>query len=124
MRTPEPREFGTVNARNLTPWRPGQSGNPSGRRKGGTGFAKAIREESKDGRELWEFAFSVMRGQVEGASLRDRMDAMKWLADRGFGKVPDAVELEEDNAEADEQFARAKAIVDAMSPEELRANLK
>ena len=124
-----PTEFGTVNARNLTPWRPGQSGNPSGRPKGGAGFAKAIRNESKDGKELYEFAFAVMRGQTEvkaivgnmvvnvGPSLKDRMDAMKWLADRGFGRVPESVE---DGDTSSEEMARACAVVDSMSVEELK----
>ncbi len=119
---------------NLTSWRPGQSGNPSGRPKGGAGFSKAIREESKDGQELWEFAFAVMRGQVEvkeivgnmvvnvGPSLKDRMDAMKWLADRGFGKVPETAE--DVDAPRAEEMESARAAVDTMSVEQLEKLVK
>jgi hypothetical protein len=79
--------------------------------------ARAIREESKDSKELWEFVFAVMRGQLEGASLPDRMEPMKWLAAGGFGKVPEAVDMANDNADADELEA-AMRVLDAMSPEE------
>jgi hypothetical protein len=123
-----------MNVRNLASWRPGQSGNPSGRPKGGTKLAKLIRQETSDGQEMVDFAVSIMRGEVKtvvyvkgvaleiGRPLELRVDAMKWLADRGFGKVPDA--LAEDDVEAAErerEEAKVKALVDSMSREELIA---
>jgi len=66
------------------PWLPGQSGNPGGRPKG---LAALVRQETKDGEELVRFMLGVMRGRKK-APMRLRMEAVAWLADRGFGRVP------------------------------------
>jgi len=60
---------------------PGQSGNPDGRP---AGFHNYIQERTADGSELTDFVLSVFRD--ENASNKERMDAARWLADRGFGK--------------------------------------
>jgi len=60
---------------------PGQSGNPGGRP---AGFHNYIQERTADGSELADFVLSVFRD--ENASNKERMDAARWLADRGFGK--------------------------------------
>jgi hypothetical protein len=39
-----------------------------------------------DGHEIAEFMFAVMND--ERARTADRIEAAKWLADRGFGKAP------------------------------------
>lgn len=77
-------------------WKPGQSGNPAGRPKGFAGLASAIAKHTRDGEELVEFALSVLRGEVnngEEPSTRDRLEALKWLAVRGFGQPVQPVEL-------------------------------
>jgi hypothetical protein len=61
---------------------PGQSGNPGGRPKG---LVRRIREETRDGDELVEFMVRVFRD--EDAPRRDRIAAVEWLADRGWGKA-------------------------------------
>lgn len=77
----------------------GVTGNPGGRP---SGFALLIREKSLQGEELVDFAFDVLRAKVSTRSyvgkgvsvelppsIRERFDAMRWLSDRGWGKVAD-----------------------------------
>ena len=69
---------------------PGQSGNPGGRPKG---LSRRVRElVGDDGHEIAEYMFSVLSDDRERTA--DRMEAAKWLADRGFGKAP--IELDVD----------------------------
>lgn len=88
------------------PWVKGQSGNPAGRPKMASQLARLARSKTQDGLELVEFAVAVMRGEVVGApgaqgdeperpSVHDRMDALKWLADRGWGKAVEHIEIED-----------------------------
>jgi hypothetical protein len=72
------------------PWlfKPGQTGNAGGRPKG---LAALVRAETRDGAELVEFMLGVLRGKKR-APLRLRMEAAAWLADRGFGRVPQPLE--------------------------------
>ena len=44
-----------------------------------------------DGTAIAEFMYSVMAN--EGSRTADRLEAARWLADRGFGKSPQDVEL-------------------------------
>lgn len=63
-------------------WKKGQSGNPSGAKKG---LAKASREiVGEDGGKLAEFWWSI----VQDTSRRDsdRLEASRLLAERGWGK--------------------------------------
>ena len=70
---------------------PGQSGNPGGRPKG---LARATRElVGDDGNKLAEFWFSIM--QDETRRDRDRLEASRLLADRGWGKAPAYAAIEE-----------------------------
>ena len=76
---------------------PGTSGNPNGRPKGGAGLASLVREQTKDGAELVEFMLRVMRSKRH--PLRYRLEAIQWLADRGFGKALQQMELSGPGAE-------------------------
>lgn len=63
---------------------PGVSGNPGGRPRG---LSRRVRElVGEDGEAIAEYMLSVMHD--ERARTADRIDAGKWLADRGFGKAP------------------------------------
>jgi hypothetical protein len=64
------------------PFLPGKSGNPGGRPKGLSGL---VREQTKDGAELVAFHLRVLRGRKQ--PTRYRLEAAAWLADRGFGKA-------------------------------------
>ena len=69
---------------------PGQSGNPGGRPKG---LARRVRElVGSDGAQIAAFFYNVMMDPV--ARLADRMEAARWLADRGFGKAAPLVDLD------------------------------
>lgn len=70
------------------PWKPGQSGNPSGRPAGTIGLARYIRDNTLDGRELADFLIAVMRGEKGRFSkMSDQMKACELLMDRAFGKL-------------------------------------
>jgi hypothetical protein len=67
----------------------GQSGNPGGRPKG---LTRRVRElVGDDGAAIAEFMFAIMAD--DGSRTADRLEAARWLADRGFGKPPQDVEL-------------------------------
>src|SRR2546425_5706675 len=67
---------------NLRPFKPGQSGNVSGRPKGAAGFAERIRQATKEGQNIVTWALAIARNP----KAKDRMAAVKWLAHRGGGK--------------------------------------
>jgi hypothetical protein len=77
----------------ITGWRPGQSGNPSGRPRTFYKLADRIRKRSNWGGRLVTFAFKVMDAKIPGVQMQHRMDALYWLADRGWGKPTQSVEL-------------------------------
>jgi hypothetical protein len=77
---------GGITGRGFTP---GTSGNPGGRPKG---LTRRVRElVGDDGTAIAEFMYSVMADEL--ARTADRLEAARWLADRGFGKPPQDVEL-------------------------------
>ena len=106
-------------AANLRPWKPGQSGNPSGRPKG----IAAIVKEHTDPADL----VAILRECANDprAKWSERIAAVRELADRGWGKAPafaaiegaDPLELSAIAAEvqsiADELAARRKAPADS-----------
>ena len=91
---------------------PGVSGNKRGRPKG---FASYVQKRTKDGKTLVDFAMDVMEGkplQVEQiipasdpgkppiviryeitAPPKVRLEAMAWLAERGYGKITQPLDL-------------------------------
>jgi hypothetical protein len=62
-----------------------------GRPKGWRGLAAKIYEETQNGYELVAFALKVMRDPEEDMKLR--LEAHHWLADRGFGRPLQLVDL-------------------------------
>lgn len=67
--------------------------NRKGRPPGSLGFAAMIREVELDGVAQIAFAINVRDGRVKGATIKNRLDANEWLADRMIGKVPQAIEM-------------------------------
>jgi Family of unknown function (DUF5681) len=107
----DPAQNSTGTARPYVPGRPfakGQSGNPGGRPKG---IVRAIRELTRDGDDLVAFVVRVFRGEVDGVKLRDRLEAATWLADRGFGKPTQGVELAGKDGEPLLSLALVQAVV-------------
>jgi hypothetical protein len=95
--------------------------NPGGRPKG---IMRYAREQTKDGKELIDFALSVLRGTLvinrtvldregepvtieDSPSVRDRLQALEYVTDRGFGK---AVEVSVDLTPQSELREQAAAI--------------
>ena len=74
---------------NLRPFKPGQSGNPSGRPKGAAGFAERIRQATKEGQDLMAWALAI----AGNPKAKDRMAAIKWLGDRGWGTAPQEITI-------------------------------
>ena len=82
---PETTRIGGVTGKGFTP---GVSGNPGGRPKG---LSRRVRElVGDDGELIAEYMLSVMND--ERARTADRIEAGKWLANRGFGTAPLVIE--------------------------------
>ena len=95
-------------------WVKGQSGNPSGRPKS---FASLIRAKSVEGEKLVSFAFKVLDGkEVNGVkpSIELSFRALEWLADRGWGK---AVQ----NVDVAGQIVHTWDMLDGLSLEDVKA---
>ena len=92
---------------NLSPWQPGQSGNPSGRPKGTRDLAGYVLETTDGGKELVDALVCLARGIMpnvavqEGSRPRkeqqvrpvDPLKAIDMLLDRGFGRSPQQLDL-------------------------------
>ena len=92
---------------NLSPWKPGQSGNPSGRPKGTRDLAGYVLETTDGGKELVDALVSIARGVMpnvpaqEGSRPRkdqqvrpaDQLNAIEMLPDRGFGRSPQQLDI-------------------------------
>jgi len=91
----------------LSPWQPGQSGNPSGRTKGTKDLAGDVLETTDGGKELVDALVSIARGVMpnvpvqEGSRPRkdqqvrpaDHLKAIEMLLDRGFGRSPQQLDI-------------------------------
>lgn len=72
-------------------FKPGQSGNPGGRPKG---LAAKVREATKDGQVLIQFWMDVVSGKVKGATAGDKLRASGLLAERGWGRAVESLDVE------------------------------
>lgn len=90
-----------------THFKPGNRANPGGRPKG---LMQYVRAKTKDGKELADIALKIARGTLiivetyfdkdgnehtaeRTPSHKDRLSAVEFLADRGFGKALATLEL-------------------------------
>ena len=92
---------------NLSPWKPGQSANPSGRPKGTRDLAGYVLETTGGGRELIDALVSIARGAVPNLAVQkgsrprkdqqvrpaDQLKAIEMLLDRGFGRSPQQLDI-------------------------------
>ena len=92
---------------NLSPWKPGHSGNPSGRPRGTRDLAGYVLETTDGGKELVDALVSIARGVMpnvpvqEGSRPRkdqqvrpaDQLKAIEILLDRGFGRSPQQLDI-------------------------------
>jgi len=92
---------------NLSPWQPGQSGNPSGRPKGTRDLAGYVLETTDGGKELVDALICIVRGAVPNVPVQngsrprkdqqvrpaDQLKAIETLLDRGFGRSPQQLDI-------------------------------
>ncbi|SVC58502.1 uncharacterized protein METZ01_LOCUS311356 [marine metagenome] len=92
---------------NLSPWQPGQSGNPSGRPKGTRDLIGYVLETTDGGKELIDALLFIVRGVTpnvvvqkgtrprKGQQVRpaDQLKAIEMLLDRGFGRSPQQLDI-------------------------------
>jgi len=92
---------------NLSPWQPGQSGNPSGRPKGTRDLAGYVLETTDGGKELVDALVSIARGVMPDVAAQkdsrprkdqqvrpaDQLKAIEMLLDRGFGRSPQQLDI-------------------------------
>ena len=124
----------------ISPWQPGQSGNPRGAGVHTLKLAAQIRQISDGGREMIELLFSVMRGEplpMAGRTPKGRrhgpplypspelrVRCAEILLDRGWGRAKEILEVLEAEAESRQQ---RRMLISEMTPEErdqLRALLQ
>ena len=89
---------------NLSPWQPGQSGNPSGRPRGTRDLAGYVLETTDGGKELVDALLSIARGIMPNVAVQgprkdqqvrpaDQLKAIEMLLDRGFGRSPQQLDI-------------------------------
>jgi len=92
---------------NLSPWQPGQSGNPSGRPRGTRDLAGYVLETTDGGRELVDALVSIARDIMPNVAVQeghrprkhqqarpaDQVKAIEMLLDRAFGRSPQQLDI-------------------------------
>ena len=91
----------------LSPWKPGQSGNPSGRPRGTRDLAGYVLETTDGGKELVDALVSLARGIMPNVPMQkgsrrrkdqqvrpaDQLKAIEMLLDRGFVRSPQQLDI-------------------------------
>jgi hypothetical protein len=85
-------------------WKAGESGNPGGRLSD-KAFLQRIKRTTKNGVELADLLLDIARNPMK--PVGDRLQAIKIMLDRGFGKVPETI-----NTNADVTYNLFQAIRD------------
>ena len=92
---------------NLSPWKPGQSDNPSGRPKGTRDLVGYVLETTDGGKELVDELVSIPRGVMPNVAVQeasrsrkdqqvrptDQLKAIEMLLDRGLGRPPQQLDI-------------------------------
>jgi len=92
---------------NLSPWQPGQSGNPTGRPRGTGDLAGYVLETTDGGKELVDALVSIAKGVMPNVSMQERsrprkdqqvrpadqLKAIEMLLDRDFGRSPQHLDI-------------------------------
>ena len=92
---------------NLSPWKPGQNGNPSGKPKGTRDLAGYVLETTDGGKELIDSLICIARGAVPNLAVQkgsrprkdqqvrpaDQLRAIEMLLNRGFGRSPQQLDV-------------------------------
>ena len=92
---------------NLSPWKPGQSGNPSSRPRGTRYLAGYVLETTDSDKELVDALVSIARGVIPNVAAQessrprkdqqvrpaDQLKAIEMLLDRGFGRPPQQLDV-------------------------------
>ena len=92
---------------NLSPWQPGQSGNPSGRPKGTRDLTGYVLETTDGGKGLVDALVCLARGTMPNVAVQkgsrsrkdqqvrpaDQLKAIEMLLDRGFGRSPQQLDI-------------------------------
>ena len=92
---------------NLSPWKPGQSGNPSGRPRGTRDLAGYVLETTDGGKELVDALVCLAKGIMPNVPVQedsrprkdqqvrpaDQLKAIEMLLDRGFGRSPQQLDI-------------------------------
>ena len=82
---------------NLSPWKLGQSGNPSGRPRGTRDLAGYVLETTGGGRELIDALVAIARGVMPNVPVQvrpaDQLKAIEMLPNRGFGRSPRQIDI-------------------------------
>lgn len=79
--------------RRATSWKPGQSGNPKGRPKSGESLAETLRTAVSPKALLDRMKWLADNAESETV----RFHAISWLAERGWGKAPQVVTVNDGN---------------------------
>ncbi len=104
----------------LIPWRPGQSGNPLGHHLSIHGFAAQIRRATGNGQQLISFFKDVLEGNPitrHGRKplipdLDQRIEAARWLADRGWGRAKEFLEITGETTSAAQRLELLRRLSD------------